>query len=173
MNLAVLSPATPIDEKERLAALYRLDIVDTPPEDKYDEITNIACDEFEVCTSMLTLIDSDRQWFKSATGLDAKETPREIALCAHTVLQEGCFIVEDALLDTRFADHPLVVAEPHFRFYAGCPIHDPTGFRIGSLCIIHTSPRHFDCIDSAKLHELAKIAEGEIERAYINSLARH
>lgn len=167
----MLLPATPIDEKGRLAALYRLDILDSSPEDKYDKMTSVACETFEVCTSMLTFVDSNRQWFKSTSGLDAKETPRDISLCAHTILQEGCFVVEDALLDSRFADHPLVVGEPHFRFYAACPIHDPSGFRVGSFCILHTSPRNFDCTDFAKLSELAKLIEAEIEHDYIDSLA--
>lgn len=169
----MLLPATPIEEKERLAALYRLDILDSACEDKYDKMTRVACETFEVCTSMLTFVDSNRQWFKSTSGLDAKETPREISLCAHTILQEGCFVVEDALLDSRFADHPMVVAEPYFRFYAACPVHDPSGFRVGSFCILHTDPRNFDCTDFAKLSEVARIIEAEIERDYIDSLVRH
>lgn len=169
----MLYPAIPNDEKERLAALYRLEILDSPALEKYDEITRIACETFEVSTSLLTLIDSERQWFKSTYGLEAKETPREIALCAHTILQDGCLVVEDALLDSRFADHPMVVGEPYFRSYAGCPIHDPTGFKVGSFCVLNTSPRHFDFTDLAKLSELAKIVEAEIKRDYVDDLARH
>lgn len=169
--ISLLLPATPIDESGRLAALYRLDILDSPVDEKYDRITKIACEEFEVCTSLLTFVDRDRQWFKSFTGLDAQETSREISLCAHTILQEGCFVVLDAMQDSRFVDHPFVVGGPKFRFYAGCPIHDPTGFRIGSLCIIHTSPRTFDRTDLAKLTELASIVETEIATEYYSPIA--
>ena len=169
----MLLPATPINEKERLSALYQLDILDSPIDEKYDRVTKTACEEFGVCTSLITLIDRDRQWFKSFTGADRQETSRDLALCAHTILQEDCFVVTDALEDSRFVDHPFVIGGPKFRFYAGCQIREPTGFKIGSLCIVHTSPRTFDCTDFAKLTELAKIVETQIELEYCSPLFNH
>lgn len=169
----MLEPAIPSNEEKRLAALIRLNILDTPREEAYDRITRFACEEFQVAVSLLTLIDCDRQWFKSTAGISIQETTRAISLCAHTILQEGLFVVSNALQDSRFADHPMVVGETHFRFYAGYPIHDPGGFRIGSLCIIHTEPRNLDCTDIAKLTELAKIVEDQIARDYASPRRRN
>lgn len=166
----MIVPAIPIDEQKRLAALHQLKILDTPPEHAYDKVTVTACDEFDVDVSVINLIDRDRQWFKSISGVDFRESERFLSVCAHTILQEGCFVVEDGLLDPRFVDHPLVKDGPKFRFYAGYPLHDPTGFRIGAICIIHTQPRVFDRTDDAKLLELAKIVETQIAIDYGNIL---
>ncbi len=162
----MLVPAIPINEQKRLAALHRIGILDTPRDEKYDRVTKIACAEFDVDVSVITLVDRDRQWFKSITGVDFRESARFLSVCAHTILQEGCFVVEDGLNDVRFVDHPLVKDGPKFRFYAGYPIHDPTGFRVGALCIIHTRPRRFDRVDDAKLAELATIVETQIAQDY-------
>ena len=158
----MLVPATPVDEEGRLAALYNLDILDTPPVEPLDEITKLACEEFGVAVSMITLVDRERQWFKSIHGYDIRETPREISFCAHTILQDNCLVVKDLTQDTRFRYNPFVVNEPYARFYAGCPIHDPSCFRIGTLCLVDVNPRPFDFTDLAKLTELARIAEEQI-----------
>jgi len=162
----MLTPAIPIDEQERLAALHRLDILDTPYEDAYDRITETACEEFGVDVSMITLVDSDRQWFKAIHGVEIRESERYLSICAHTILHEECFVIPNGFIDSRFSDHPLVKDGPKFCFYAGCPIHDPTGYRIGAFCIIHTAPREFDCTDHAKLTALAKIVERQIANDY-------
>ena len=128
----------------------------------------MACEEFTVAMAMITLIDADRQWFKSAIGLGVRETIRAISFCAHTILQEGCFIVSNTLEDDRFRDHPLVEGETKFRFYAGCPIHESMGYRIGALCVVDTEPRNFDCTDVAKLTALCAILENQIASDYPN-----
>ena len=165
----MLVPATPVDEEGRLAALYSLDILDTPPVEHLDQITRLACEEFGVAVSMITLVDRHRQWFKSIHGYDLRETRRDISFCAHTILQDGCLVVKDLRLDPRFMSNPFVVQAPYARFYAGCPIHDPSCFRIGALCIVDVKPRPFDFTDLAKLTELARIAEEHIALDYYNT----
>ena len=164
----MINPAIPRDENERAAALRNLNILDTPREESYDEITRLACDEFGVAMSMITLIDTDRQWFKSSVGLGARETVRAMSFCAHTILQQGCFVVRDTLADERFSNHPSVTGDTNFRFYAGCPVHDVTGYRIGALCIVHTESRNFDCTDVAKLAALTRVVENRIALEYSN-----
>ena len=162
----MLVPALPVDEERRLAALYNLKILDTDPVETLDHITRLACEEFDVAVSLVTLIDGDRQWFKSVCGYDIRETPRSISFCAHTILHEACLIVPDLSLDPRFNNNPFVVEQPKARFYAGCPIHDPTCFRIGAFCLIDFKPREFDLSDIAKLTELARIVEDQIALDY-------
>lgn len=168
----MLAPAIPIDEKQRLEALYRLNLLDTEPVERYDRLTKLACEEFGVEISAISLLDSNRQWFKSITGLDVRETSREISFCGHTILEEGCFAVLDALRDSRFEDNPLVTSDPKIRFYAGCPIHDPSFRRIGSLCLISRAPRSFDRKDMVKLHDLASMVDETIELDYFADLRR-
>ena len=162
----MLTAAIPAAEEKRLAALYRLDILDSPPLAQLDEVTRLACEEFNVAVSGVTLIDRHRQWFKSIHGYDIRETSREVAFCAHAILEEDCLVVEDLNKDPRFEFNPFVINEPHLRFYASCPIHDPTGFRIGTLCLFDVKPRTFDCTDRVKLVELARIVEERIALEY-------
>ena len=162
----MLTAAIPADEEKRLAALYRLDILDSPPLSSLDEITQLACEEFGVAVSGITLIDRHRQWFKSIAGYDIRETSREVAFCAHAILEEACLVVEDLTKDPRFEFNPFVLDEPEARFYASCPIHEPNGFRIGTLCLFDVQPRKFDCTDRAKLVELARIVEERIALEY-------
>ncbi|MDX2457273.1 MAG: MBL fold metallo-hydrolase [Gammaproteobacteria bacterium] len=154
----------PENETARLAALDELEILDTAPEERYDRIARIASEAFEVPIALVSLVDRDRQWFKSCIGLDAKETPRDMAFCAHAILKDEVLIVPDAFLDPRFADNPLVTGEPHVRFYAGCPLKLPDGNFMGTLCLIDTRPRQLDDRKINLLRDLGKLAELELSR---------
>lgn len=162
----MLMPAQPFDEEQRVAALHALRLLDTHREEPYDSITQAACDEFSVTISAITLIDTERQWFKSVIGMADRETSRAISFCAYTILKHDCFVVEDASTDERFHDHPFVKREPNIRFYAGCSIRTPSGYRIGALCIAHNEARGFDLTDHAKLTELSRITEEQIALDY-------
>ena len=156
-------PLPPIDETARLMSLHSLRIMDTPAEERYDRLTRMAKRLFNVEIALVSLVDSDRQWFKSKQGLDACETSRAISFCGHAILKPGVFVVNDATLDSRFADNPLVTDPPYIRFYAGCPIRDPNGFSIGTLCIIDSRPREMTDDDIAALRDLAEMVEDEIK----------
>jgi len=158
----VIEPHDPPDEIERIAALCRLHVLDTPADDRFDRITAIAQRLFHVPIALISLVDGERQWFKSRAGLDASQTPRNISFCGHAILEERPFIVHDALADPRFADNPLVLGPPHLRFYAGIPIHEAGGWRVGTFCLIDTSPRAFSVSDLAALRDLAHWAETEL-----------
>lgn len=147
-------PKLPPDEAERLAELYQLQVLDTPSEARFDRITELAQRLFQVPIVFVSLIDVDRQWFKSRQGCDATETSREISFCGHAILQKEIFLVPDALEDERFRDNPLVTGDPFIRFYAGFPLSGPNGMRIGTLCIIDQVPR---CLDQQQLLNLRDI----------------
>ena len=128
-------------EAERLAVLRGYNILDTAPEAVFDRITELAADLFGAPIALVSLVDKDRQWFKSMVGLDVHETPREHAFCAHTILSDEVMVVPDAELDERFRDNPLVIDDPLIRFYAGAPLTLANGQRLGSLCVIDRDPR--------------------------------
>ena len=150
----MLNAPTPINEPERLQALRDLLILDTPPEARFDRIIEFARDEFDAPTVLMNLVDGERQWFKARIGLDVCETPRSVSFCGHAIVQEEPLVVEDALLDPRFADNPLVTGPPYIRFYAGAPLEIEPGVRIGTLCLISPEPRRLDEIDRAILRAL-------------------
>lgn len=152
----------PMDEDARLASLGKLEILDTPAEERFDRITRLTKKLFRVPIALVSLVDSDRQWFKSAQGLEASETPRDVAFCAHAILQDDGLIVEDARADERFADNPLVTGAPSVRFYAGQPICAPDGQRVGTLCVIDTQPRRVNRADRQSLRDLAGLVENEL-----------
>jgi len=131
----------PDNEAVRLAALKEYHILDTVAEQAYDDITALAAYLCGVPIAMISLVDESRQWFKSRLGLNEKETPRDVAFCAHAILQSEPLIVRDALKDTRFADSALVTRSPHIRFYAGFPLASPEGFALGTLCAIARNPQ--------------------------------
>lgn len=156
------APPTPLDETLRLRSLHSLRILDSAPEDRFDRITRMVKRMFDIDICLVSLVDSDRQWFKSRQALDACETSREISFCGHAIIEERAFIVEDTLKDPRFADNPLVTGEPHIRFYAGYPVHGPGGQRIGTLCLINRMPRAFSPTDIEMLKDFAALVDDEL-----------
>lgn len=131
----------PIDEKERLSCLRSYEILDTEDERRFDDITKAVAKLCDVEIALISLVDQDRQWFKSRYGLEAKETPRDISFCGHAIMGDDIFIVEDAKGDTRFCDNPLVLGGPKISFYAGVPLITPDNFKIGTLCVIDSRPK--------------------------------
>lgn len=156
------TPPKPINEAERLATLHALKILDTPPEERFDRLTRLATRTFRVPIALISLIDEDRQWFKSCQGLPILETSRDISFCGHAILQEKPTVIPDALLDPRFCDNPLVVGPPYIRFYAGQPLHAPNGLKLGTLCIIDQEPRQFEEDDLSALKDLGALVEEEL-----------
>lgn len=156
------APAKPDNELKRLETLRSLNILDTLAEERFDRLTRLARRIFDVPIALVSLVDEDRQWFKSCLGLSAKETPREISFCGHAILQNDVFVVEDTYLDSRFHDNPLVTGDPNIRFYAGCPINYLHGYNLGTLCLLDTKPRQFDADDQQTLKELTELVESEI-----------
>jgi diguanylate cyclase (GGDEF)-like protein len=156
------APEKPLDEATRLDTLRALNILDSSPEERFDRLTRLAKRLFGVPIALVSLVDEDRQWFKSCQGLAASETPRDISFCGHAILGEDIFLIPDAALDERFHDNPLVKGEPHIRFYAGCPLRVPNGSTLGTLCIIDREPRELTGDDLALLTDLARMAEQEL-----------
>lgn len=156
-------PPTPDNEAERLQALDSSGLLSSGADPRFDRITRLASQMFSVPIALVSLIDHERQWFKSRQGLDVTETPRAMSFCGHTILDSKPLIIEDALLDERFCDNPLVTAEPHIRFYAGAPLHTAKGFRLGTLCLIDTKPNTLSDAESATLRDLANMVEDLIQ----------
>ncbi|MGI9271204.1 MAG: sensor domain-containing diguanylate cyclase [Woeseiaceae bacterium] len=159
----MVKPPIPLDETTRLMSLHSLRILDTAPEERFDRITRMAQKLFDVEICLVSLVDTNRQWFKSKQGLGACETPREISFCGHAILNEDVFLISDASADPRFADNPLVTEEPNIRFYAGCPIQGPHAQRIGTLCLIDSKAREMSDDELDMLRDLAAMVEGELE----------
>jgi diguanylate cyclase (GGDEF)-like protein len=169
------APLIPANEHARLERLCSLNILDTPSDERFDRITRLAQRLFGVPIALVSLIDRNRQWFKSAQGLNARETSREISFCGHALLQEFPLLVPDALKDQRFFDNPLVTGEPHIRFYVGCPLRVSDGVKLGTLCLIDRVPRTFSAEDLSLLRDLADMIEQEIaaiELATIDELTK-
>lgn len=160
--IAVPAPKHP-QEAARLEALHALDILDTAADQRFDRLTALAADLFEVPVAVVSLVDENRQWFKSACGLDAKETPRDISFCAHAILEEAILVIEDAKLDPRFAQNPLVVGPPFVRFYAGVILRTATNLPLGTLCIAGSTPRKLDRASRRRLFALGQLVEQEID----------
>jgi len=164
------TPDTPANEKERLKTLRSTDILDTNPEERFDRLTRMAQRVFGVSIALVSLVDENRQWFKSKAGLDACETGRDISFCGHAILGNDIFVIEDALEDERFADNPLVTGEPKIRFYAGAPLRYLDGNKLGTLCIIDQQPRTMDEEDYTMLRDLAEMAEGELSAVQLATI---
>jgi GAF domain-containing protein len=152
----------PADEERRLGALRALNVLDTEREERFDRITRLAAALFDVEMAAVSLIDTERQWFKSSVGLGVRQTPRDASFCGHAILGDDVMVVPDALLDARFADSPLVTGHPHVRFYAGAPLRLPDGSRIGMLCLMDRRPRDLSDTDRARLRDMAGLVEREL-----------
>ena len=156
------SPRIPIDEESRLRALYRLELLDTDREERFDRLTRIGARLLDIPIVLVSFVDKDRQWFKSSVGLELCETGRDVSFCGHTILNHKPFIVPDAVTDPRFADNPFVTGYPHFRSYAGIPLETEDGALVGSLCVIDHRPRKFSPNDIEMLGDLAALVRNEM-----------
>lgn len=155
----------PKNEKERLEAVHRMAILDSEPEERFDVLTREAVEKLKVPISMVTIIDSDREWFKSCTGLNQKEGERVVSFCGHALLGKNIFIVEDTLEDPRFADNPMVVGFPFIRFYAGVALFDYKSRQpVGVFCVKDTKPRKFTVQEIGIVVDLAERAEKELNK---------
>lgn len=161
--MASLASFKEIDEVKRLEALERLEIMDTDAEPEFDELVETAAAICGVPIGLVSLLDDKRQWFKAAIGLAARETPREVAFCAHAIQQPEVMIVEDATKDDRFAANPLVTGDEHFRFYAGMPVSSPDGFPLGTLCVLDRVPRQLSPTQVAALKILGRQVNSRLE----------
>lgn len=155
-------PGIPADEMQRMETLRALKILESAPEERFDRLTRMAKRMFGVPISLVSLVDGDRQWFKSKQGLDASETPRDISFCGHAILGDDSFIVSNAEKDERFSDNPLVTQDPHIRFYAGHPLKAANDHKMGTLCLIDSEPRELTPEDQQLLQDLAVMVEQEI-----------
>lgn len=158
----MIEPPTPEDDELRVETLRALRILDTAPEERFDRITRMARRMFRVPVALITLVDSDRQWFKSRQGLEVSETPRSVSFCGHAIHGSEVFQIPNALEDERFRDNPLVLSDPHIRFYAGSPLKALNGLKVGTLCIIDREPRELDGDELQLLQDLARMVEQEI-----------
>lgn len=162
----------PPDEPARQELLESLDILDTAPEPVFDRITRLTARLLDVPIAVFSLVDKDRQWFKSRIGLDVQHTSREAAFCAHAILQSAPSVVPDAAADPRFEDNALVTGDPHIRFYAGVPIRSAAGHALGTLCAIDSRPRQLSAADLETLRDLADMVTKEIQYREALAVAR-
>lgn len=163
------APAIPEDEQARLETLRSIDVLDTSPEERFDQLTRMAKRLFGVPIALVSIVDENRQWFKSCVGLDVAETSRDISFCGHAILGNDVFIIPDTIEDPRFANNPLVLNDPGIRFYAGCPL-TVGGHKLGTLCIIDKKPRDFGEEDINALKDLASMVERELQAIQLASL---
>jgi diguanylate cyclase (GGDEF)-like protein len=165
----MIKPGIPQNEKSRLETLRSLDVLDAQAEERFDRVTRMAKRMFGVPIALVSLVDENRQWFKSCIGLSLSETSREMSFCGHAILGSEVFIIRDAIEDERFADNPLVLNDPNIRFCAGCPL-TVNGHRLGTLCIIDQVPRNFGHDDIDALKDLASMVEHELEAVQLATL---
>jgi GAF domain-containing protein len=167
-----MSAPIPLNEVKRLKVLWQYEVLDTVPEEVFDDLTELAARICEAPIAMITLVDENRQWFKSKIGVTVKETSRDISFCAHAINQEDLFIVPDAAKDERFAASPLVISEPKIRFYAGAPLITPDGYALGTLCVIDKVPRELRPDQKQALRILARHVVSQLElRRHARELA--
>ncbi|NKC21513.1 GAF domain-containing protein [Pseudoalteromonas sp. S4498] len=157
-------PELPDNEYARLHALWDLAVLDTDATEELDRITQFTAHVFDVPIALVSLVDKDRQWFKSRFGLDAEQTSRNVSFCGHAILGETVFVVSDTLEDTRFMDNPLVRDAPYIRFYAGAPLILSSGYRVGTVCIIDTEPRELGAEDCKILQQIASDVVKQLEK---------
>ena len=150
-------------DQDRVAALQKYAILDTEPEQAFDDLTLLASFVCKTPIALISLVDEDRQWFKSKVGLDATQTPRDIAFCSTAIQQVDVMVVPDTLKDERFRNNPLVVAEPKIRFYAGAPLINEEGYALGTLCVVDRTPREFGVDQKEALQALGRLVLAQLE----------
>ncbi len=155
--------AKPVNEAGRIAALEKYAILDTDAEQSFDDLTLLASFICKTPIALISLVGEDRQWFKSRVGMDATETSRDIAFCSTAILQSDVFVVPDALADERFRDNPLVVSDPHIRFYAGAPLINEDGYALGTLCVVDRTPRDLAPGEKEALKALSRLVLAQLE----------
>jgi two-component system cell cycle sensor histidine kinase/response regulator CckA len=151
------------NEARRLKVLWQYDVLDTVPEEVFDDLTELAARICEAPIALISLIDEDRQWFKAKVGVSVNETSRDISFCAHAIKQTELFIIPDATQDLRFANNPLVTSDPKIRFYAGAPLITPDGYALGTLCVIDKVPRELRSEQQQALRVLARHVMMQLE----------
>jgi hypothetical protein len=164
-----MKPPIPDNEAARLEALRQYRLLDTTPERAFDNIARLASFICGTPIALISLVDEGRQWFKAKVGLESSETHRDHAFCAYTILQSSLMVVEDALLDKRFAENPLVTSEPHIRFYAGAPLITPGGHALGALCVMDRQPHKMSSGQKTALKALAGLVIDEMELRRVSS----
>ena len=153
----------PKNEKKRLKVLWQYEVLDTVPEEVFDDLTELAARICEAPIALISLVDEKRQWFKSKVGLTADETSRGVSFCSYAITQPDLFIVPDATRDERFVNNPLVTSEPNIRFYAGVPLVTPDGHALGTLCVIDKVPRELRLEQKQALRILAHHVVSQLE----------
>lgn len=162
----------PKNETQRLKVLWQYDVLDTVPEEVFDELADLAAHICEAPIALISLVDENRQWFKSRVGISVKQTSRDISFCTHAILQNGLFVVSDATKDPRFRNNPLVTGPQKIRFYAGVPLRSPDGYALGTLCVLDKQPRILRPEQKKALIVLARHVETQLElRRHAKELA--
>lgn len=168
-----MSAPVPKNEAKRLKVLWQYEVLDTVPEEVFDDLTELAAYICNAPISLISLVDEDRQWFKSRVGVTVRETTRDISFCAHAILQNGLFIVPDARKDARFKRNPLVTGPQKIRFYAGAPLVTPDGHALGTLCVLDKKPRNLRPEQKQALRVLAHHVVSQLElRRHARDLAQ-
>jgi two-component system NtrC family sensor kinase len=158
-----MKPPVPTPEKKRLKVLWQYNVLDTMPEEVFDDLTELAAKICEAPIALITLVDENRQWFKAKVGVTINETSRDISFCAHAISQTELFIIPDATKDKRFSSNPLVVSDPKIRFYAGAPLITPDGHALGTLCVIDNKPRELRPAQKQALRVLSRHVMTQLE----------
>lgn len=167
-----MKTSPPKTEAKRLKVLWQYDVLDTVPEEVFDDLTELAAKICEAPIALISLVDEKRQWFKSKVGVSLRETSRDISFCAHAIQHDGLFIVPDATKDKRFAKNPLVTSDPKIRFYAGAPLVTPDGYALGTLCVLDKVPRELRPDQKQAMRVLARHVMTQLElRRHARELA--
>jgi hypothetical protein len=161
--MKTMTAPIPQNEKKRLKVLWQYEVLDTVPEEVFDDLTELAAKICEAPIALISLVDENRQWFKAKVGITVSETSRDFSFCAHAITQGDLFIVPDATRDQRFANNPLVTSEPKIRFYAGAPLITPDGHALGTLCVIDKVPRELRPEQKQALVILARHVVSQLE----------
>ena len=162
----MLKAPIPPDEPQRMKTLREYDVLDTPPEAVYDDIAHVCAGVCDTPIALITLVDGTRNWFKARVGVEEEltESPRDISFCGHAILRKDIFEVTDASVDERFADNPLVAAQPKIRFYAGAPLITPDGYKLGTICAIDVRPRRLSESQRETLEALSRLVMRQLDR---------